>query len=146
MTPQHDDERWVWVPGYEGVYAVSDAGRVLSMPRPRARGGILKSPKGSGGYPTVALVMHGIQKPFRVHTLVLTAFVGPCPDGFVACHYDGDPSNNRLDNLRWASVKDNAADLKRHVAEGIRSEPTCWSNWERFQRNADGTWKIGDAG
>ena len=114
------DEEWRWVPGYEGFYVVSDHGRVCSMPRPRARGGILKSPCGSGGYPTLALVKDGIQKPFRVHTLVLTAFVGPCPDGFVACHFDGDPANNHLSNLRWDSQKANADDLKRHRREGKR--------------------------
>ena len=140
MTPQ-PNESWLWIPGYEGVYAVSDCGRVCSMPRPRTKGGILKSPSGSGGYPTVALVKDGVQKPFRVHTLVLTAFVGPAPEGYCACHGDGDPTNNCLDNLRWGSVADNAADLNRHVAQGVREKPSSRSNWLGFKRNSDGTWR-----
>src|SRR5262245_43976187 len=38
---------------------------------------------------------------FSVHRLILEAFVGPCPDGYVACHNDGTRSNNRPENLRW---------------------------------------------
>jgi HNH endonuclease len=38
---------------------------------------------------------------YYVHRLVLLAFVGTCPPGLICCHNDGDPSNNRLLNLRW---------------------------------------------
>jgi hypothetical protein len=50
-----------------------------------------------------------------VHQLVLEAFVGPCPEGMVACHDpDRDPANNRLSNLRWDTQKANIADAVRH--------------------------------
>lgn len=49
-----------------------------------------------------------------VHRLVLEAFVGPCPPRHEGAHYDGDPSNNRLDNLRWAMSKENSAYQFRH--------------------------------
>lgn len=49
-----------------------------------------------------------------VHRLVLEAFVGPCPRGMRACHQDGDPTNNRLSNLRWDTQKANMADADRH--------------------------------
>ena len=49
-----------------------------------------------------------------VHHLVLEAFVGPRPAGMECCHYDGDPTNNRLANLRWDTSKANKADTKRH--------------------------------
>lgn len=45
---------------------------------------------------------------------MLTAFVGPCPDGMEGCHNDGDPHNNRLDNLRWDTRANNARDAIRH--------------------------------
>ncbi len=49
-----------------------------------------------------------------VHHLVLEAFVGPCPEGMECCHEDGDPTNNRLANLRWDTKKANEADKRRH--------------------------------
>lgn len=48
------------------------------------------------------------------HVLVLTAFVGPPPQGHEACHRDGNPSNNHLSNLRWDSHVNNLADRKAH--------------------------------
>ncbi len=49
-----------------------------------------------------------------IHVLVLEAFVGPRPKGAFACHYDGDPTNNRLSNLRWDTWASNIADMRRH--------------------------------
>jgi hypothetical protein len=49
-----------------------------------------------------------------VHRLVLLAFVGPPADGLECCHNNGDPSDNRLCNLRWGTTKENAEDRGRH--------------------------------
>ena len=49
-----------------------------------------------------------------VHRLVLEAFVGPCPEGMECRHLDGNPGNNRLDNLAWGTPKENFADSMRH--------------------------------
>lgn len=51
---------------------------------------------------------------FYIHRLVLKAFIGLPPAGMQACHNDGDPANNRLENLRWDTCKSNAADKVRH--------------------------------
>jgi HNH endonuclease/Homeodomain-like domain len=53
-------------------------------------------------------------KIYAVHRLVLETFVGPCPDGLLTCHNDGDPTNNRVNNLRWDTPKANAADRVSH--------------------------------
>lgn len=51
----------------------------------------------------------------QLHKVILLAFRGPPPRGKPwGCHYNGDHSNNRLSNLRWASPDDNAADAIRH--------------------------------
>jgi hypothetical protein len=53
------------------------------------------------------------QKWFRVHRLVLLAFVGPCPEGMECCHApDANPTNNNLCNLRWGTSSDNKQDKK----------------------------------
>lgn len=50
----------------------------------------------------------------RVHTLVLRAFVGPRPEGTDVAHGDGNPANNALSNLRYASRSDNNKDVVFH--------------------------------
>lgn len=55
------------------------------------------------------------QKTLYVHHLVLEAFVGPRPaSDFEACHNNGDPSDNRLVNLRWGTREDNRRDMLSH--------------------------------
>jgi hypothetical protein len=66
----------------------------------------------------------GTTKTRLVHHLVLEAFVGPRPDGQVGCHFDDDPRNNRVENLRWDTSSANALDRVRNAAllENGRSE------------------------
>lgn len=49
-----------------------------------------------------------------VHRLVLEAFVGPAPEGMEGCHNNGDPWDNRLENLRWDTHQANMADAAAH--------------------------------
>lgn len=118
-----DTEHWKAVPGYEGLYEVSDLGRVRSLDRVvpvRLKSGLterrlpgvdLRPGTDSAGYQSVVL---GKNKSFRVHWLVLLAFVGPCPDGFHRLHNDGDRANNALSNLRYGSRSDNVRDMFTH--------------------------------
>lgn len=66
------------------------------------------------GHLSVNLHRGGVKTRRYIHRLVLEAFVGPRPEGLVCCHWDGDPSNNRLDNLRWDTHRANGADAIRH--------------------------------
>jgi len=58
-------------------------------------------------------------RTYRVHRLILEAFVGPCPSGMQCRHLDGDSLNNRLDNLCWGTQKENADDAARHGVRAI---------------------------
>ena len=49
-----------------------------------------------------------------VHRLVLEAFVGPCPEGLECRHRNGNPSDNRLENLCWGTHAENVADKQSH--------------------------------
>ena len=64
----------------------------------------------------------GKKKSFAVHRLVLDAFVAPCPPGRQCAHADGNPANNRLTNLRWASAAENIADRTAHGRTRIGDE------------------------
>lgn len=107
------EEHWRPVVGYEGLYEVSDLGRVRSLPRKTTKGGIMKP----HAQPKYGHLLVSLSPPpangskFLVHRLVLEAFVGPCPVGFEARHFpDNDPANNRLENLSWGTRLQNVRD------------------------------------
>jgi predicted XRE-type DNA-binding protein len=57
----------------------------------------------------------GRMKTWMVHTLILLAFVGPCPEGQQCRHFpDSDPTNNHLSNLQWGTQAENEADKIVH--------------------------------
>lgn len=107
----------IWLPIADSeLHEISNFGRVRSK-----RCGILKGyEKRQNGKVVCVTVNLGRGKNRRVHHLVLEAFVGPCPDGMEGCHEDGDPRNNRLENLRWDTRLSNQQDSIRH---GTKSAP-----------------------
>lgn len=120
---RHEGEEWRVIAGFED-YAVSSFGRIRSLtPRKGARaekcGGIIKgfirSPR-KGKQSAIAVSLRRDKKTytFRVHRLVLEAFIGPCPYGMECCHNDGNFRNNALQNLRWDTHKSNVKDAKEH--------------------------------
>lgn len=126
-------EKWKPVVGYEGYYEVSDHGRVKSVERKVesiSKHGktyllsiaekILRPGDHTQGYKIVKLSRGGVSTGFAIHTLVLTAFVGPCPEGMECCHGDDIPYNNYLSNLSWGTHRDNIlavdhSDRKKYV-------------------------------
>jgi hypothetical protein len=114
-------ERWLPVRGWP-AYEVSSQGRVRSVPRVtqhrhRLQGKVLRPSMRK--YPLVNLSA-GAAQSFYVHTLVLEAFVGPCPPRKEACHNNGNYQDNRLKNLRWDTRSANAID---RVRQGNNSRP-----------------------
>jgi hypothetical protein len=118
-------ELWTSIPGYEGFYEVSNCGNVRSLtrfvPYGRHRGMTYKGKDlrlfVSGSYLSVKLAKAGVTRTVYVHELVLLAFVGPRPPMEERCeirHLDGDKTNNNLSNLKYGTVKENAADRKLH--------------------------------
>jgi len=108
-------ENWKGVVGYEGLYEVSDLGRVRTLDATRSNGfsvvGKVLTISPIGGYSALGLRdMSSKVKVCYVHHLVLKAFVGPRPDGHDACHGPRGSSCNELSNLRWDTRKNNLAD------------------------------------
>lgn len=108
------DEVWLAVGGYEGLYEVSDAGRVRSLPRGGTRGGVLRGDLHRAGYPCVRLSKEGHKTHLTVHSLVAKAFLGQRPDGMECRHINGDPSDNRAENLAWGTSSENSHDMVLH--------------------------------
>ena len=114
------DETWKDIPGYEGRYQVSNAGRVKSLPfmqRYVLRNGveafrrtterILAAQLNNRGYLLVHLHKDNERRAFTVHGLVARAFI-PNPDNLPEVdHRDRNRANAAASNLRWLSVSDN---------------------------------------
>ena len=102
-------EEWRPVVGYEGLYEVSNMGRVKSLGNGKStnsnncRERILKAKKNSKGYLHVYLYKDGKRKDYKIHRLVATAFCEN-PMGYNEVnHIDEDKTNNCADNLEWCS-------------------------------------------
>ena len=113
-----EPEKWRPVVGFEGIYEVSDLGRVRSLrfrnkqtDRVRAEPKILALWTHCKVYCGVTLRRDGKSISRLVHQLVLEAFVGPRPPGTESAHGPAGPSVNRPSNLRWATSKENTADI-----------------------------------
>ncbi|MBH0121551.1 NUMOD4 motif-containing HNH endonuclease [Rhodococcus sp. CX] len=138
-------EQWRPIPGYEGGYEVSDQGRVRSLDRITYRGekqirlkGKILSPgkRKQTGHLYVNLHRPGERRTFKVHRLVLLAFVGPPPAGSeYALHADDDPSNNRLSNLRWGSQVDNMNDMSENGHSYHANKSHCPREHEYSEAN-----------
>lgn len=96
-------ETFLSVPGYEGLYEVSDKGNVKSL----RSGKLLKQSSNKDGYKMVSLTKNGKSRGFSVHRLVALTFI-PNPQGLPEVnHKDETHDNNILENLEWISKKGN---------------------------------------
>lgn len=98
---------WRCIPGYEGIYAVSSDGEVMSMNYANSGMPGLMKPK-IDIYKRVALRKGTAkQRTLTVHSLVAAAFIGPRPSGHQVNHIDGDKLNNRVENLEYCTRSEN---------------------------------------
>lgn len=117
-------EEWRDVVGYEGLYQVSSLGRIKSLARTvRTRGNgvkpipekIMKLQNRPGGYLGIELYSEQKGLSVLVHPLVCRAFHGEKPtDGHEVAHGNAIRHDNRAENLRWATRKENSADRDMH--------------------------------
>lgn len=119
-------ERWLPVPGFEGLYEASSHGSIRSLQRTaRVRGGALRTVPGrvlaatggrgrAGRYPTVALCIDGVRFDRSVHVLIALTFIGPRPAGQVVRHADDIGSHLCDGNLSYGTQAENVADMHRN--------------------------------
>ena len=109
-------EQWKDVAGYEGLYQVSSLGRVRSLDHIRrskgdstahVKGKIRAQRKDKYGYMRVNLCKDGVVRTEKVHTLVCAAFHENPENKPTVNHINCNRSDNRADNLEWATVQEN---------------------------------------
>lgn len=103
------EEIWKDIEGYEGLYQVSNLGRVKSLNYAKqGKEKILKDRISATGYKRVNLSKSGERKTYYVHRLVAETFI-PNPNGYSEVnHKDENKSNNNIDNLEWCTSKYNS--------------------------------------
>lgn len=118
-------EEWKDVENYEGLYQVSNLGKVKSLKdnngKPREK--IMKQEKTKNGYLRIMLCKNGKRERFLVHRLVAQAFLEnpsnlPCVN-----HIDENKENNQVDNLEWCTYQYN---LTYGTCQQRRVENTDW--------------------
>lgn len=128
-------EIWKDIKMFEGLYMVSNYGRVKSLDRPvNSKGGSVRIAKGkvlspgidANNYLQVMLCENGKAKTRKIHQLVAIAFLGHKPNGFklVINHLDHNNQNNNLDNLEITTQRENAN--KKHIKSSSKYVGVSW--------------------
>lgn len=108
-------EVWKYIDGYDGKYMVSNKGNVKSMNynhtgKPR----LMKLTSVTYGYDSVDLTYGTKRKKHLVHRLVASAFIPNPENKKMIDHIDHNPKNNNVENLRWATCKENLNNLSEY--------------------------------
>lgn len=130
------DEEWRPIQGYEGLYDISNYGRVRSYDYlNKGIEKILRTHASLGYYVKVSLRKEGKIKCYRIHRLVAIAFLPPPQEGETQVeHINCDKRDNRVQNLRWCTPKGNMANplTRFHISLGNR----CPSDETRARMSA----------
>ena len=132
------EEVWKDINGYEGIYQVSNLGRVKAVERTwySGRNGCIKKTKPehimkyrlakNTGYCLLKLTKYGKEKHVFVHRLVAETFI-PNPNNLPEInHIDGNKENNCINNLEWCTAKENISHATKNK---LRIIDGC-NNWQ----------------
>lgn len=127
-------EIWRNVKGYEGLYEVSNLGRIKSIQRSGTPGGVRKLNVNKYGYVYVMLSKSNKHKNHTVHRLVGLAFI-PSVDGKeLINHIDGNKSNNNLKNLEWVNNSENRKHAFANNLQKVNLDKAHEVAWENQKR------------
>ena len=134
-----ENEIWKDITGYEGLYQVSNMGRVrstnrtitLANGRERTLPSKVLRPGEQKGYLHVCLSSRGVETSYLVHRLVAASFLGPIPNGMEVDHINEDHKDNRVSNLQFLSRTENASRSTRGI---FRKESNAMENNPRTKR------------
>lgn len=128
-------EEWKDIKGYEGIYQISNKGRVKSLNRIDLRGNKVNEKIREGtidntGYKIISLSKNGKEKKYSIHRLVAQAFL-PNPNNLpVVNHKDENKLNNNVENLEWCTQEYN-------VKYSLSKKIICLETGEIFNGSQD---------
>ena len=125
------DEEWKWVSGFEGVYQISNLGRLKSFKK-YSDGYVLSNKNEKGGYLSVIL-FDQVQKKrrcARIHVLVAESFIGEIPHGHHVHHIDDNKQNNVVSNLEIIHPKNHRKETEITHPQIV----TGMSNYNKYER------------
>lgn len=111
------EEEWRDVLGFEELYQVSNLGKVRTIKNGEAE---MSQQENRNGYMTVHLRNKGVERRAMVHRLVAEAFISNPDELRDVNHKNGDKSDNRVENLEWASHSDNMTHSFRELGKNVR--------------------------
>lgn len=130
-----EGEVWKDIKGYEGLYQVSNMGRVRSFARKKDNKPIIrKQTVKADGYLSVNFQVNSTSKNFRVNRLVAEAFIPNPENKEHVNHIDENIKNNMVSNLNWMTVKENINYGNHNVKAGIkhRKKVRCITTKKEF--------------
>lgn len=126
------EEIWKDIIGYEGLYQVSNLGRIYSTPRPSTKGGIRKTNIDTRGYQYVCCKKFGKGKNLLLHRVIAIHFI-PNPENKPQVnHINGNKLDNTIENLEWSTAQENihhfVSTRKNRSSKyiGVRSSKGKW--------------------
>ena len=130
-----------WIPGFEGLVAVSNKGNVVRL----KDGKVLTLKPNSNGYISVCLCKDGKKTNVRVHRLVAHAFVVN-PDVTTKHdidHIDNVRTNNDVSNLRWVTRQENLRNTSKKAGASSKYIGVCWyANGNKWRAQASVDYKV----
>ncbi len=119
-------------------YAASACGKIARVAPAKTRTVpyVLTASKSGRRYPLAKVTVNGKKFPMAIHRLVCEAWNGPCPSaGMHCCHNNGNPADNRAENLRWDTCGGNHADKVFHGTDpaGERN-PRAKLSWDDVRK------------
>lgn len=113
------EEEWREIEGFNGMYLISNKGRVKSYKQRKEK--FLSTHKTHGNYIIVNLSSNGKNKSYRLHRLVAKAFIPNKDKKEFVNHIDGNKHNNSVSNLEWCTRQENEIHAwKNGMKEKIR--------------------------
>jgi hypothetical protein len=119
-------EVWKDIPSFEGVYQVSNHGRLMSFKSNKA-GLILSQKNSKGDYFRYVFKRNGMKKTILIHRLTFEVFVHKIPNGFDIDHIDGNKQNNVISNLQCLNKR-------QHVSKTIKEKPNTIGTLNYFNK------------
>lgn len=135
-------EEWKWVKGFEGLYQISNHGRLKSFLR-QSCGYVLSNTNQYGDYLAVVLSnkKSKVKRHARIHVLVAETFIGEIPSGWHVHHKDGNKLNNHVSNLQIIHPKEHRIESEKQNPKIVKGlvDYNCYEKPKRIsQYDLDG--------